>query len=330
MSIFLKMPKSLVRRILIRKAGANWIKTLPLQNKTIVNYEDHYYRQRLRSLQSVDELVNSLIERLESSGQLENTYIIFTSDNGYHIGQHKLAPGKSTGYEEDIRVPFFIRGPGVPEGRVEITVTTHIDLVPTLFELAGLPLREDFDGTLMRVAQESIGIVHEHVTVESWGSAPVEGEYTSVASPPGTKRNTYKSIRILDEGYNLYYSVWCSNEHELYDLANDPYEIHNLYPGQSANTTSTDPHLFNRDLSTLIPRLDALLMVLKSCKANTCIKPWDVLHPDGSVQSLSDAMDEKYDRFYEEQPKVSYSKCEEGYIVGSEGAQEVLNWEAWT
>lgn len=71
-------------------------------------------------------------------------------------------------------------------------------------------------------------------------------------------------------------------------------------------------------------------MVLKSCKGNTCIKPWDVLHPDKSVQSLSDAMNEKYDRFYEEQPKVSYSKCEQGYIVGSEGAQEALSWEAWT
>lgn len=199
MSIFLKMPKSLVRRILIRKtyvdteycldctvtntaqpSGANWIKTLPLQNQTIVDYEDHYYRQRLRSLQSVDELVNSVIERLESSGQLEETYIIFTSDNGYHIGQHRLAPGKSSGYEEDIRVPFFIRGPGVPEGRVDNTVTTHIDLAPTLFELAGLPLREDFDGTPMRVAQDSSGIVHEHVTVEFWGSAPVEGEYAGV------------------------------------------------------------------------------------------------------------------------------------------------------
>lgn len=121
-----------------------------------------------------------MIQRLESSGQLENTYIIFTSDNGYHIGQHRLAPGKSTGFEEDIRVPFFIRGPGVPEGRVDNTVTTHIDLAPTFFELAGIPLKGDFDGTPMRVAEESRGIVHEHVTVEYWGSAPVEGEFASV------------------------------------------------------------------------------------------------------------------------------------------------------
>lgn len=91
-----------------------------------------------------------------------------------------MAPGKSTGFEEDIRVPFFIRGPGVPGGRVDNTVTTHIDLAPTFFELAGIPLREDFDGTPMRIAEESRGVVHEHVTVEYWGSAPVEGEFASV------------------------------------------------------------------------------------------------------------------------------------------------------
>lgn len=71
-------------------------------------------------------------------------------------------------------------------------------------------------------------------------------------------------------------------------------------------------------------------MVLKSCKGKACIKPWDVLHPDGSVQSLNNAMDKQYDRFYEEQLKVTYSKCEQGYIIGSEGAQDVFGWEAWT
>lgn len=129
-----------------------------------------------------------------------------------------------------------MRGPGISEGEVDNTVTTRIDLAPTLFELAGMQLREDFDGTPMRVAEKSSEIAHEHVTVEYWGSAPIEGKYASLgeylsehlietelmllaASPPGTERTTYKSVRILGEGYNLYYSVWCSNEHELYDLA---------------------------------------------------------------------------------------------------------------
>lgn len=111
-------------------------------------------------------------------------------------------------------------------------------------------------------------------------------------------------------------------------MQTDPYEIHNLYHEQSQN--ATDPQLFGRDIPTLVSRLDALLMVLKSCKGNTCIKPWGILHPDGSVQTLKDSMDEKYDKFYEDQPKVSYSKCAEGYIIGYEGPQDVVSWEAWS
>lgn len=123
--------------------------------------------------------MDGLITRLEESNQADNTYIIYTSDNGYHIGQHRLHPGKECGYEEDIRVPLFIRGPGVPEGREEDAVTTHVDLAPSIFELAGIPLREDFDGTPIPAVSESVSTRHEHVTVEYWGFAALEGEYGS-------------------------------------------------------------------------------------------------------------------------------------------------------
>jgi hypothetical protein len=76
--------------------------------------------------------------------------------------------------------------------------------------------------------------------------------------------------------------------------------------------------------------------VLKSCKADTCIHPWDVLHPQGNVANLKDALSAKYDTFYEkEQEKVSYSRCELGYIVDAEGPQEPvifrngLSWSEW-
>lgn len=198
-----------------------------------MEYHDYFYRQRLRALQGVDEMVDSLVTRLESSGKLENTYIVYTSDNGFHIGQHRLPPGKECGYEEDIRVPFFVRGPGIAEGAVEHSVTTHIDVVPTLFDLAGIPLRRDFDGTPMPVLSEE-GIRHEHVAVEYWGRAILEGNMSSIGRILSTyyasltmlvsdqqaivPNNTYKSVRILGDGYNLYYSVWCTNEHELYDM----------------------------------------------------------------------------------------------------------------
>jgi arylsulfatase A-like enzyme len=159
-------------------SGVSWIKDLPQQDESTIEYNDHFYRQRLRALQGVDELVDLIITRLETSGQLDNTYIIYTSDNGYHIGQHRLPPGKACGFEEDIRVPLFIRGPGVPENKVENAVTTHIDLAPTIFDLAEIPLREDFDGTPIPLPsmEDNASIRHEHVTVEYWGKSYLEGE----------------------------------------------------------------------------------------------------------------------------------------------------------
>ena len=78
-------------------------------------------------------------------------------------------------------------------------------------------------------------------------------------------------------------------------------------------------------MPSLISRLDALLLVLKTCRGNTCIQPWRVLHPDGEVSDLTDALREEYDFFYEqEQQKVSFSRCEKGYILDAEGPLEAL------
>ncbi|KAE8149097.1 alkaline-phosphatase-like protein [Aspergillus avenaceus] len=316
----------------LNNTGASWVSKLALQNQSVVDAGDHFYRQRLRALQGVDELVDALITRLEESDEIDNTYIIFTSDNGFHIGQHRMPPGKTTGYEEDIRVPFFIRGPGIPEGQTVTSVSTHIDLVPTFFELAGVPLRDDFDGTPMPIKRKSAAVSHEHVTVEFWGSAVLEGDFAAIGVDGQTKlgNNTYKSARILGEGYNLYYSVWCNGDHELYDLTSDPYQTHNIYT--PANTTT---HLLGRPLHDVINRLDALLLVLQSCKGTTCIQPWKVIHPDESVQSLRDALTSQYDAFYQRQPKVSYEQCLDGYLISNEGPQvglqyrDGLSWSAW-
>lgn len=139
-------------------------------------YLDDYYRARLQALQSVDELVEQVTKQLEDAGLLNETYIIYSSDNGFHLGQHRLPPGKECGFEEDIRVPLFIRGPGISAGNVEKAVTTHIDLAPTVLKLAGVKLREDFDGTPIPTLDDREGKRHEHVTIEYWGIAIAEGE----------------------------------------------------------------------------------------------------------------------------------------------------------
>jgi N-acetylglucosamine-6-sulfatase len=83
---------------------------------------------------------------LDSVGQLNNTYIVFTSDNGFHLGQHRLNHGKETGFEEDIHTPLLIRGPGLPAGRVVDSLTVNIDFAPTFAELAGATTPGFVDG----------------------------------------------------------------------------------------------------------------------------------------------------------------------------------------
>jgi arylsulfatase A-like enzyme len=154
----------------------SWIHKLKQLNDSSVSYIDDYYRARLQALQAVDEIVEQVTKQLEDAGLLDETYIIYSSDNGFHLGQHRLPPGKECGFEEDIRVPLFIRGPGVASGAVEKAVTTHIDLAPTVLKLAGVELREDFDGTPIPVLDDQEAKRHEHVAVEYWGVAIAEGE----------------------------------------------------------------------------------------------------------------------------------------------------------
>ena len=76
------------------------MKDLPELNETVVQYNDEFQRRRLRALQAVDEMIGSLISKLEDAGVLDNTYVVFSTDNGYHIGQHRMNPGKNCGYGE--------------------------------------------------------------------------------------------------------------------------------------------------------------------------------------------------------------------------------------
>ena len=91
-----------------QQTGVSWIKNLPRLNDTVIAYNDEFQRSRLRALQSVDEGVERLIKSLEEKGLLENTYIFYTTDNGYHISQHRMHPGKECGYETDIHIPLIV------------------------------------------------------------------------------------------------------------------------------------------------------------------------------------------------------------------------------
>ncbi|KAB5569978.1 alkaline-phosphatase-like protein [Coniochaeta sp. 2T2.1] len=222
---------------------------------------------------------------LESHNLLDDTYVIYTSDNGFHIGQHRLQPGKTNCYEEDVNVPFFIRGPGVARGAAVHHPTLHIDLTPTIFDLAGIPQRADFESVPMPVSTNSKPLEYESVNIEFWSRKTSEKYLATLLTnfTVDLRKNTYKSVRIVGPGYNLMYSVWCTNDHEL---------------------------------------LKGLMMVLKSCKGQECIYPWKTIHPDGDVTSLREAMKPRFDCFYEEEmPEVHFDSCEVGYLVEAEGPQ---------
>ncbi|KAI1358508.1 arylsulfatase-like protein [Xylaria arbuscula] len=322
-----------------KPSGGSWVRNLPRQSEENVEYNDNFYRQRLRALQSVDEIVDSVVRRLEDFGILDDTYIIYSTDNGYHIGQHRLNPSKQCSFEEDINIPLIIRGPGVPQNSTTDIVTTHTDLAPTLLQLAGIPLRDDFDGLAIPITQPGLDRAkeerHEHVTVEHWGFAANEGQLFDWY-PRIRLNNTYKSLRVVGDSYNLLYTVWCTNEHELYDVATDPGQMTNLlHPEEGSGAT-----LLGLPLEKVSQRLDALLFVLKSCRAEACIRPWRELHPAGNVETLKDALSPRFDAFYDtETEKIKFDRCEMGYIVNAEGPQFQRqatgvsvrkDWHQWT
>ncbi|GAB4816016.1 hypothetical protein N2152v2_003062 [Parachlorella kessleri] len=114
-----------------------FLRDLPPVDEETARALDFEYQTRAETLLAVDDAIEAVVQALEDIGQLDNTYIFYTSDNGYKLGHHRLA-GKMSAYENDIRLPFYVRGPGVPRG-VELThLVGNVDFVPTWLDLAGV------------------------------------------------------------------------------------------------------------------------------------------------------------------------------------------------
>lgn len=180
------------------------------------------HRDRLRSMQSVEEMMVRLEDKLRETGELGNTYMVFTSDNGFHMGQHRLPTGKWTAYEEDIRVPLMVRGPGVPEGESREHMVLNNDLAPTFADLAAAGTPPFVDGASLAPLLDSVppkqAEWRQAFLVEAGRFFPGAG-----AGPP-IDRPRLDAVRTVDHLYVEY----STGARELYDLRKDPHQLQNL------------------------------------------------------------------------------------------------------
>ncbi len=164
--------------------------------------------------------------------ELDNTYIVFSSDNGYHMGQHELSVGKMTAFDTDVRVPLIVAGPGVPHGRTVHAVTQNVDLAPTFEELAGARVDPSVDGrSLVPLLHGESPPWRVAALVEHRGRTLGPGDPDYIDAKGDGDPTTYKAVRVsaprLPHFRGRVEAVWVryrDGEREFYDLARDPYE----------------------------------------------------------------------------------------------------------
>lgn len=175
------------------------------------------YRCRMESLLHVDEGVSQMLDALAAAAELKNTIVIYTSDNGYLLGEHRIRLGKNRPYEEALRVPLLIRGPGIPKGVTVRELAINADLAPTILDAADTSAGLVMDGsTLLPVAAEPNVQRGRELLIEK-GAVNNEGEPDDPAGFVGIRNRAYKYV---EHG---------TGEVELYDLRSDPYEETSLH-----------------------------------------------------------------------------------------------------
>jgi arylsulfatase A-like enzyme len=193
----------------------NWVNQLEVLQPNQINRVDDLYRSRLQSMLAVDEMVRSIVDTLASTNQLENTYIFFTSDHGFHQGEHRIQQGKQTPYEEAIRVPLFVRGPGVPAGEVVDYLTSNIDLAPTFLELAGAAQQSTIDGRSL------VPLLGSDPLPETWRLGVLIEHWMGGEASIPVPIPAYKAVRTAD----CICVEYDGEELEYYDLTQDPFQV---------------------------------------------------------------------------------------------------------
>jgi N-acetylglucosamine-6-sulfatase len=220
----------------------------PLMTQQQIDQLQLNYQGRIGSLRAVDDHVGNLVKTLRKTGQLQNTMIMFLSDNGWLQGEHRVTGDKFLPYEESIRIPLIVRGPGVPAGKTIKGQVSNVDFAPTLVDAADAKPGRTMDGVSLlptianpkerpkRVLEiEALApLFEQNVPVNAW-----DRPYTGVR----TDRYTYV--------------VWTeTGEKELYDRKADPYQLQNVAGDPAYAAVESD--------------LAAKLAELADCRGKAC------------------------------------------------------------
>jgi N-acetylglucosamine-6-sulfatase len=208
------------------------IRNRPLLSADQIANIQRKYRCELESLLSVDEGVEKIVDALSAKGELANTVLIYTSDNGYFHGEHRIPADKMHIYEESIRVPLQMRGPGIPQGVTVGRLSINADLAPTIVDVANASPGLLMDGRSLIPVAKNPGIE--------------QGRLLLIEEP------TFKAIRT--ERYM--YAEHEGGAKELYDLNNDPFELTSRHNAPA--------------YASVKERLAARLHQLQNCAGSSC------------------------------------------------------------
>lgn len=254
-----------------------FMQSSPLFDPAAIAGMDTFRRKQLQSIQAVDEGIAALIQALQDVGRLDNTYVIFLSDNGLHAGQHRFPTGKGTPFEEDIKVPLIVRGPGVPAGVVRSELTSLVDIVPTLAELGGAVMAIPADGRSLVPLLHSAAppaVWRKVLLLEHWpqpssfltdphpmAEPPDPGDWFLNSLPYGDARTVLGPTTVDTPDWTILrtadykYVRRVGNARELYDIDQDRYELYS----QHADATTA-----------FMTQLNARLSALFACAGATC------------------------------------------------------------
>jgi arylsulfatase A-like enzyme len=191
-----------------------------------------YMQDYLATIQSVDDNVGRLLDFIDREGLAENTLVIYTSDQGFFLGDHGMYD-KRFMYEESLRMPFLVRWPqAIKPGTTSDAIAINADFAPTFLDVAGLPVPEDMQG-------RSLAPLFGGRPPDDWRTSM----YYRYYHDPGD-HNTRAHYGVRTRTHKLIY-FWKTDQRELFDLRTDPAELHNLYgmPGHEAIAATLEKEL---------------------------------------------------------------------------------------